>query len=108
MSPEEREPLLEAIHAFTDATPTRERLERELDAIRARGWSSSSGEREKGVGSVSAPVFGPGGTPLAVVSVSGPATRIRRLDAKRYASAVTRGARRIERALGTAGPVGGA
>jgi DNA-binding IclR family transcriptional regulator len=58
------------------------------------------------VGSVSAPVLGPYGIVLAVVSVSGPATRIGRGTARRFADDVTGAARDIERALGRA-PAGG-
>lgn len=77
-----------------------ERLTRQLHTTRQRGWADSVGEREEGVASVSAPVFGPGGFLSAVVSVSGPATRVGALRAKRYAPAVVEAAREIERALG--------
>jgi len=78
----------------------RVRFAREVELARARGWASSTDERQPGVGSVSAPVFGPYDILLAVVSVSGPATRMRRISARRYAPAVTSSAREIERALG--------
>jgi DNA-binding IclR family transcriptional regulator len=52
------------------------------------------------VGSVSAPVLDPVGGLVAVVSVSGPETRLGRISAKRYAPAVVEAARQIERALG--------
>jgi DNA-binding IclR family transcriptional regulator len=78
----------------------RERFAREVDAVRTRGWASSAGERQPGVGSVSAPVLGPYDIVLAVVSVSGPATRLGRTSAKRYAPAVVDAAREIERELG--------
>jgi DNA-binding IclR family transcriptional regulator len=68
--------------------------------IRERGWASSHEEREPGVASVSAPVYGPGGTMLAAVSVSGPSTRIKRHSAKEYAPPVLEAAREIEAALG--------
>lgn len=82
----------------------RERFAREVAAVRSRGWASSADERQPGVGSVSAPVLGPYEIVLAVVSVSGPATRIGRGSARRYAAAVTAAAREIERALGRAPP----
>ncbi|HZD17557.1 MAG TPA: IclR family transcriptional regulator [Actinomycetota bacterium] len=77
-----------------------ERFRREVELVRPRGWASSSGERQPGVGSVSAPVVGAYDLLLAVVSVSGPASRIGRGSAKRYAPAVVRAAREIERELG--------
>jgi DNA-binding IclR family transcriptional regulator len=76
------------------------RLPAQVATARRRGWADSVAEREPGVASVSAPVFGPDGTLLAAVSVSGPASRLGRLRAKRYAPAVRDAAREIERALG--------
>jgi DNA-binding IclR family transcriptional regulator len=77
-----------------------ERLPQQVATTRRRGWAESVAEREPGVASVSAPVFGPGDALLAAVSVSGPASRLGRLRAKRYAPAVVEAAREIERALG--------
>ena len=55
----------------------------DLPATRRRGWADSYGEREAGVASVSAPVFGPGrSTSLAAVSVSGPQPAARRARAQ--------------------------
>jgi DNA-binding IclR family transcriptional regulator len=78
----------------------RERFVREVELVRRRGWASSTDERQPGVGSVSAPVLGPYDIVLAVVSVSGPASRMGRISARRYAAAVVEAAREIERALG--------
>jgi DNA-binding IclR family transcriptional regulator len=88
--------------------PLRERLlkgldhptERELATIRRLGWAWSAGERQAGVGSVSAPVVAPHGALTAAVSVSGPASRIGRISAKRYAPGVKAAAAEIERAMG--------
>ena len=77
-----------------------ERLERKLLTTRRRGWADSVAERAPGVASVSAPVSGPDGALLAVVSVSGPASRLGQLRAKRYAPAVVEAAAEIERAFG--------
>lgn len=77
-----------------------ERLLRQLHTTKQRGWADSIGEREEGVASVSAPVFGPGRSLLAAVSVSGPASRVGALRAKGYAPAVVEAAREIERAMG--------
>jgi DNA-binding IclR family transcriptional regulator len=76
------------------------RLPGQVATTRRRGWADSVAEREPGVASVSAPVFGPGDALLAAVSVSGPASRLGQLRAKRYAPAVMGAAREIERALG--------
>lgn len=102
----DRKRLMASVQRLTPATPTGERLERQVDMARRRGWAASAGEREAGVGSVSAPVRGPYGELLAVVSVSGPHTRIGRISAKRYAPAVVAAARDIERALGLDQPPG--
>ena len=77
-----------------------ERLERKLITTRRRGWADSVAERAPGVASVSAPISGPDGALLAVVSVSGPAARLGQLRAKRYAPAVLEAAREIEGTLG--------
>ena len=48
----------------------------ELEEIRQRGWAESVAERESGVASVSAPVFGASGEVRAAVCVSGPVSRL--------------------------------
>jgi DNA-binding IclR family transcriptional regulator len=95
-----REELIELREAPTDVTPTGDRLRRQLTAVRRLGWASSAGERKEGVGSVSAPVFGAADDLVAVVSISGPTSRVGRISAKRFAPAVMTAAREIERALG--------
>jgi DNA-binding IclR family transcriptional regulator len=92
--------LLATADRLTHMTPVGERLERQLAAARRVGWASSAGEREPGVGSISAPVQEPYGALLAVVSLSGPEQRVGRISAKRYAPAVLEAAKEIERALG--------
>lgn len=76
-----------------------ERFARDVELARSRGWASSVGEREAGVGSVSAGVRGPDGRLVAVVSVSGPAGRMGRGSVRRYAPAVLAAAAEIEDAL---------
>ena len=71
-----------------------------VDVTRRRGWSHSHGEREAGVASVSAPVFGPAGSLAGAVSLSGPASRISPMRVKDFAPAVLEAARRIQDALG--------
>jgi DNA-binding IclR family transcriptional regulator len=72
----------------------------EGDAVRARGWADSVGEREPGVASLSAPVLYPHGSVAAVVSVSGPAERFGADRGTRFAPAVQAAAREIGAALG--------
>jgi DNA-binding IclR family transcriptional regulator len=91
--------LIDQASAPTPATPVGADLRRQLALIRRRGWASSAGERQTGVGSVSAPVFGPDGELLAAISVSGPQARLGRTTAKRYAPAVVTTAEEIRAAL---------
>lgn len=100
MLPEQAEAHIRRAHPLTAATPTADRLRRQLATVRRQGWATSAGERQAGVGSVSAPVLGSLGETIAVVSISGPTSRIRRADAKRYAPAVIAAAGEIGRALG--------
>lgn len=88
------------LHTLLRVVAERERFERQLATVRRRGWAQSAGEREPGVGSVSAPVHGRGGDPVAAVSVSGPVVRMRGAHAQRYAPAVVAAAGEIERSLG--------
>jgi DNA-binding IclR family transcriptional regulator len=76
------------------------RLDQQILTGRRRGWTESMGEREAGVASVSAPIVGPHDALVAVISVSGPISRLGRGGAKRHAPAVMAAARDIERALG--------
>jgi DNA-binding IclR family transcriptional regulator len=67
----------------------------ELAGVRRRGWAQSVGQREAGVGSVSAPVRGPGGRVVAAVSVSGPLERLGRAPGRLHAQAVIAAAARL-------------
>ena len=67
----------------------------EFEEVRRRGWAESVAERESGVASVSAPVFGPGGELQAAVCVSGPVSRLGEKPGVRLADLVTAGAREI-------------
>ncbi|MGH8961624.1 MAG: IclR family transcriptional regulator [Jatrophihabitantaceae bacterium] len=53
------------------------RLRRDLASIRKRGYATSSGERQAGAASVAAPILDHEGIVIAVVSVSGPAERLK-------------------------------
>lgn len=71
-----------------------------LSAVRKRGWASSVAEREAGVASVSAPVFGPDGRVVAAVSVSGPIERLTRQPGRVHAASVLAAGAALSRALG--------
>ena len=71
---------------------------REDPAALKRGWADSVEERQKGVASVSAPVWDDGRL-VAAVSVSGPVERTTRTPGRRYAKAVVEAARSIEGAV---------
>lgn len=71
-----------------------------LAEIRMRGWAESVAEREQGVASVSAPVFGPDGSLRAAVSASGPISRLGEQPGERLSEAVVASAREIGASLG--------
>jgi DNA-binding IclR family transcriptional regulator len=73
------------------------RVLREDRAALERGWAESVEERQKGVASVSAPVYEEGRV-AAAVSVSGPIERTTRAPGRRYAKAVVAAARAVETA----------
>jgi DNA-binding IclR family transcriptional regulator len=62
-------------------------------------WVASVEEREAGVASVSAPVFGPDGTIIAAVSVSGPVERLSRQPGARFGASTAAAGRAITDAL---------
>jgi DNA-binding IclR family transcriptional regulator len=68
----------------------------ELRGIRVRGWAQSVAEREAGVASVSAPVFGDDGRLRAAVSISGPISRLTENPGQRLSHLVVDAARKIE------------
>jgi DNA-binding IclR family transcriptional regulator len=68
----------------------------ELRGIRVRGWAQSVAEREAGVASVSAPVFGEDGRLRAAVSISGPISRLTESPGQRLSHLVVEAAREIE------------
>ena len=71
----------------------------ELDEVKSRGWAQSVAEREVGVASVSAPVFGPGGDLRAAVCASGPVSRLGENPGERLSGPVVAAARGIGDAL---------
>ena len=72
----------------------------ETREVRSRGWAESVAERESGVASVSAPVFGPDGVLRAAVCASGPVSRLGERPGERLAGHVLAAAGEIGAALG--------
>jgi DNA-binding IclR family transcriptional regulator len=71
----------------------------EMRDVRNRGWAESVAEREVGVASVSAPVFGLDGSLRAAVCASGPIPRLGEHPGERLTGHVLAAAREIEGAL---------
>jgi len=93
--------LIPRVEALTDRTPTDPvKIRTQLATTRRRGWAESVGERAPDVASVSAPVLGPRGKLIAVVSVSGPRNRMGSRPGKRYAALVVAAAGELGQALG--------
>jgi DNA-binding IclR family transcriptional regulator len=73
--------------------------ERTLREVRRRGWAQSIGQREAGVASVSAPVFGANDDVIAALSVSGPIERLGRTPGTRLAARLVAASRRLSTQL---------
>jgi IclR family acetate operon transcriptional repressor len=82
-------------------------LRRELERIRERGWAMDDEESAAGLRCVAAPVRDASGHVAAALSVSAPATRLTRGDAKNMAPAVIQIASAISQRLGYHGPMDG-
>lgn len=66
-----------------------------LASVRRRGWAQSMGERETGVGSVSAPIRGPNHKVIAAVSISGPVDRLTRSPGRHHSATVLKAAQQL-------------
>ena len=71
----------------------------DLAQVREHGYAESSAEREPGVSSVSAPVWGTAGSVIAAVSISGPAERLTASPGSVHADAVVAAARQLSDVL---------
>ena len=76
--------------AFTPAT---------LQRVRSTGYAESVSEREPGLASLSAPVFDHTGSIVAVLSISGPAERLRPHPGARWATELIDAAKNLGAAL---------
>jgi IclR family acetate operon transcriptional repressor len=77
----------------------RQILERELTAVRRRGYAIDNEQNERGVACVGVAIFDSSGRPAAAMSVSGPAYRV--LAAKKdIAQALAAACRSISKSLG--------
>lgn len=71
----------------------------DLARVRQQGFAESAGERESGVSSVSAPVWGTAGSVIAAVSISGPIERLTPHPAAAHAHAVVDAAQQLTEVL---------
>ncbi|MDB5620043.1 helix-turn-helix domain-containing protein [Tardiphaga sp.] len=74
------------------------------DAIRARGFDVSLGERDPSCAAVAAPVFGPRGTLIGVLSLSGPRERFGAVEIEQMKSVLGPVARELSISLGGVWP----
>ncbi|MQA95182.1 MAG: helix-turn-helix domain-containing protein [Streptosporangiales bacterium] len=79
-------------------------LEEQLAEVRRRGWAFAEEEREEGLNSLSAPVFGADGGLVAAVAIGGPSFRLTKEAAERLSGVVTECATEISRGLLYGGP----
>ncbi len=101
--PEQASALLAQLElrGYTPKTiTTPERMERELERIRERGYAVDDGEFEEGVRCLAAPILNGEGTALAALSISGPANRFKPDKVELYSQKIVHCAARISDALG--------
>ncbi|MGB2712412.1 MAG: IclR family transcriptional regulator [Conexibacter sp.] len=102
--PSDQIAALAAQEPFVPLTPhtltTAAELATELQRARTRGYAIDREEFEDGVACVAAPIFGPGGEPVAAISVSGPAARLMRADLAELGELVVTHVRAISEELG--------
>lgn len=89
---------LEGYTQYTRAS--RDALLRDLDGIRARGWSHDHEERHAGMSCIGAAIYDAGGTPHAGISVSGPSSRFSQDRLEALGAAVAQAARDITQLSG--------
>jgi DNA-binding IclR family transcriptional regulator len=108
LTAEERDALLSSarLKRYTPTTITkRAELERELEEVRARGYSICVGELEQNLWGVSSAIVNRRGRPVAIVSVWGPEHRVGRSRLPSIGKAAVRAAQEITELLSPA-PLG--
>jgi DNA-binding IclR family transcriptional regulator len=95
------EQLAEPFASFAPNTiTTAARLREELERVRQRGYALDREEYDEGVACVAAPIFDHAGRPAAALSLSGPASRMFRLDLADIGERIVRRTQRTSRELG--------
>ena len=98
------EMLGEELPQHTPATITdRDVLAAELVAVRVDGYATTNEELERGLNAIGAPIFGPDGTVVATLSVSGPSYRLLPERMVEMAGATVAAANEISHRLGFLG-----
>jgi DNA-binding IclR family transcriptional regulator len=93
--------LPEVLERFTPTTIVdRDALERQLEAVRRRGFATAVDELELGLAAMAAPVRGAGGDVVAALSISGPANRLTAERIERLAPLLIEQARHTSELLG--------
>jgi IclR family acetate operon transcriptional repressor len=87
--------------SFTNRTiSNRDHLLAELAQIRRRGWAIDNEERTEGMRCIAAPIFNPYGEPVAGISISGPAVRVRPDRDAKFGGIIAAAAAEVTRAIG--------
>ena len=103
LSPSVRSAWLERheFRAYTERTITsRMDFERELEAVRLRGFATSDRETVDHISGIAAPIFNYLGEPIAALNVWAPVYRHSLEDLLRWSEALTESARRISALIG--------
>ncbi len=77
-----------------------DKIKKELDRVRERGYAIDNEENELGIRCIGAPIFNHEGYPVGAVSISGPSSRITDTWISQYALSVVKCAEDISRKLG--------
>lgn len=84
-----------AAHKLVDAAFPDE----EMVTVRSTGLAESVAEREVGLASVSAPIYGPNGAVLAVLSISGPVERLKPSPADKWGKELQAAAQQLNQTI---------
>ena len=97
--------LSSALESFTENTVVKiADLQRELAAVRERGWAFVSEELEVGLNAVAAPVYDSNSQVVAALSVSGPSYRFDKDQFEEMAKLTVTAADAVSRRLGWVEP----